>query len=527
MAINRVLLEALSCKDDVEVAQTCLAVAEELTSSAFGFIGELNQDGRMDVIAISDPGWDACRIPESDQVILLKNMVLRGIWSRVFKDGAPVLSNDPHSHHDWYGQPEGHPETRSFLGVPLKRYGETVGMIGLANRKGGYGDSDLAALQSLSVAFVEALFNKRSELELIRHQTELEALVDERTVELRESEERYRRLAENARDIIWRTDLEGNIQYVNRAVESMLGIKPEKALDIPLSQYMTENSIRLSNDWLRDALKKGKEGFQGEVEYLHRDGHVVPGEFNVSILRDEAGKAVELEGVSRDITARKRAEKKLREVLEDLERSNKDLEMFAYVASHDLQEPLRMISGYRRYKGRLDQDADEFIDFASDGALRMQKLINDLLSYSRVGTHGSPFEPTDCNTVLNDVLAGLQIELTDRNGTVTHDPLPVVTADPTQLASLFQNLITNALKFSGDRPPRVHVSVTEHENEWVFSVKDNGIGIEKRFQDRVFEVFQRLHGREYPGTGIGLAVCKKIAERHGGDISLESEPGRG
>ncbi|MCD4845001.1 MAG: PocR ligand-binding domain-containing protein [Methanosarcinales archaeon] len=236
---------------------------------------------------------------------------------------------------------------------------------------------------------------------------------------------------------------------------------------------------------------------------------------------------------SREIVKRERAEVKLKETVADLKRSNSELEQFAYVASHDLQEPLRMISSYvqllqRRYKDRLDTDADDFIGYAVDGANRMQMLINDLLIFSRVGTRGKPFEPTDCEAVLGKVLTNLEVSIKESSAEITHDALPTVMADGSQLILLLQNLIRNAIKFHSEKLPRIHVSAKRSESEYIFSVADNGIGIEAEFYDRIFVIFQRLHGRdEYSGTGIGLAVCRKIVERHGGRIWVESESGKG
>lgn len=231
--------------------------------------------------------------------------------------------------------------------------------------------------------------------------------------------------------------------------------------------------------------------------------------------------------------ARKQAEEGLRQAAVELARSNEDLEQFAYVASHDLQEPLRQVTGYmhllkQRYGAKFDVTACEFIDYAFDGATRMSQLIKDLLAYSRIGTRGQELQPTDANETIKEVLAVLQCLSDDNHAVVTHDPLPTVRADASQLAHLFQNLIANAITFRGEESPRIHVGVQPADGMWHFSVRDNGIGMEKRHFEGIFLMFHRLHTREeYPGTGIGLAICKKIVERHGGRIWVESEPGKG
>jgi PAS domain S-box-containing protein len=233
-----------------------------------------------------------------------------------------------------------------------------------------------------------------------------------------------------------------------------------------------------------------------------------------------------------DITERKQTEK-LRQTVEELARSNRDLEQFAYVASHDLQEPLRMVASYvqlleQRYKGRLDADADEFIVYAVDGAKRMQRLINDLLAFSRVRTKGKEFTKTDCSHVLGQAIANLQAAIKESGAVLTNDSLPIVEADETQLVQLFQNLLDNAIKFRRKEPPRIHISVQRKGEEWLFSVIDNGIGIDAQYAERIFVIFQRLHEKgEYPGTGIGLAICKRIVDRHGGRIWVESTPEKG
>ncbi|MEW6584640.1 MAG: ATP-binding protein [Nitrospirota bacterium] len=238
------------------------------------------------------------------------------------------------------------------------------------------------------------------------------------------------------------------------------------------------------------------------------------------------------ETLETEIAGRRKAEKEIMKYAEELKRSNHELQQFAYVASHDLQEPLRMISSYlqlieRRYKSKLDPDADEFIQYAVDGAKRLQNMINGLLEYSRVETSSESLEPVDCEKVLGDTLSNLKVAIEESGTVITHGPLPTVTADRSQILQLFQNLIGNAIKFRGREAPRIHISAGRKGNVWTFSVKDNGIGIEEQYKERIFDIFQRLHSRGYSGTGIGLSICKRIVERHGGEIWLESQIGKG
>ena len=231
-----------------------------------------------------------------------------------------------------------------------------------------------------------------------------------------------------------------------------------------------------------------------------------------------------------DITETVHAKKEVELLMQDLERSNADLEQFAYVASHDLQEPLRAVTGSvqllaRRYKGELDHEADEFIEFAVDGARRMKTLIVDLLTYSRVTTRGSPFTVVDCESVLEIALANLSAAINEACASVTHDPLPAVWGDSARLALVFQNLISNAIKFRGAKTPKVHISAQRENGSewWQFAIRDNGIGFDQRYADRIFVIFQRLHTTdEYPGSGMGLTLCKRIIDRHGGRIWVNS-----
>ena len=275
-------------------------------------------------------------------------------------------------------------------------------------------------------------------------------------------------------------------------------------------------------------LKLAAERFaSGDMEYRVNIGRkdelgVLAGSFNHMA-----------EKLSEEISEREQAQKKLKQVVEELERSNKELEQFAYVASHDLQEPLRMVASYvqllqRRYKDKLDDNANEFIAYAVDGSKRMQGLINDLLAYSRVGSLGKDFDSINSEAVLDRVVGNLEVSIKESGAIVTHDSMPAVIADGTQIVQLFQNLIGNAIKYRNEDIPRVHISAKENGKDIIFSFNDNGIGIDPQYYERIFTIFQRLHGKgEYSGTGIGLAICKKIVERHGGKIWVESLPGKG
>ena len=285
------------------------------------------------------------------------------------------------------------------------------------------------------------------------------------------------------------------------------------------------------------AAERAFQDFQSaavQFDGVRKGGDLFPADISQSTLEigDEHLAIVAV----RDRTERQKAEETLHKFSLDLARSNAELERFAYVASHDLQEPLRMVSSYtqllaKRYKGKLDSDADEFIGYAVDGANRMQKLINDLLALSRIGTQAKPSEPVETGQVLKRVLSDLGPGIEAAGATVVRpETMPTVSADGTQIAQLFQNLIGNAIKFRGTEAPQVKITV-EPENDaplWRFSFRDNGIGIDPQYFDRIFVIFQRLHSKErYAGTGIGLAICKKIVERHGGQLWVESQPGEG
>lgn len=377
---------------------------------------------------------------------------------------------------------------------------------------------------------------KRQAEELARSNTELENEIAERKQTeqmLRESEERFRLAFGQAGVGMALVGLDWRFLDANEALCHSLGYTREELADLSL-QMLTHTSHRDSDEELLVQLKRGKiSSYQVEKQFLLKSGETAWFRVTVSLMRDEQGKPLYMIAQMEDITRRKVAEQSLVERSEALERSNRELEQFAYVSSHDLQEPLRMVSSYvqllaQRYKGKLGTDADDFITYAVEGSTRMRKLINGLLAYSRLSTGDKDFEPADCEVVFTEVLTNLEAAIEESGAMVTHDSLPTVMADNRQLVQLFQNLIGNAIKFHGEDPPHVHVSVKRNGNEWVFSTRDNGIGIDPEYADRIFVIFQRLHGREaYPGTGIGLAICKKVVDRHGGRMWVESQPGEG
>lgn len=351
----------------------------------------------------------------------------------------------------------------------------------------------------------------------------------------------------------------GTIFYSNTKLASLIQLPLENLIDQKLTDFIHPDDLKT----FQNIFQKGFKGAKGELNIISVDGTIIPVSISIKTLDGFQGYYAiitdlreqkyyeDLQRLTEELSASNEelqataeelqttneelinSQNNLKELVNKLKISNKELEQFAYVASHDLQEPLRMVSSFtqmleKRYKDHLDEDANEFMGFIVEGAQRMKNLIDDLLAFSRLNKEAQEFEDILMEIALEDVLTNLKPYILESNAQITHDPLPVIKADRSQINQLLQNLIFNAIKFHGDNTPNIHISVEELEKEWLFGVRDYGIGIDSDHHEKIFHIFKRLHTREqYPGTGIGLAICKRIVERHRGQIWVESEPGKG
>ncbi len=345
-------------------------------------------------------------------------------------------------------------------------------------------------------------------------------------------QQRYRDILDFIPDAHLVTDTEGRILEANRAASYMLSRTPEALVGGLLDQFVDPDECLPYRAALNEVVH-GEDRVNCEIGMCTAEGKTFQASVTAAAEYDSEGMVAELRWMIRDLSEQKAAEAELRRYADLIRQIHGDLERFTQVASHDLQEPIRTLVSYsqllaRRYRGRLDSDADDFLDFIVDGATHMQTLINDLLEYSRVTSRRGTLLPTDSEQVLGRALDKMRSIIQEQGVVVTHDPLPLVLADGAQLEQVFSSLLGNAIKFRGKEPPKIHVGACLNERNWLFSVSDNGIGIDPHYYDRIFVIFQRLHNRTaYPGTGIGLPLAKRIIERHGGRMWVQSEPGRG
>ena len=364
----------------------------------------------------------------------------------------------------------------------------------------------------------------------ITERKENERQLRERERELEQYKEYTSDILDAIDDIFYVLDDTGSLKRWNESVATVTGYTDDEIETMHALDFFGEGDQESIANAIAEGFETGTT--QVEANLATKEGNAIPYEFVANALENPDGNQV-LVGIGRDITDREEKRRKLEETIEQLEASNERLEQFAYAASHDLQEPLRMVSTYlqlieRRYAAELDEDGREFLEFAVDGADRMREMIDALLEYSRVETSGDPFRPVDLEAIVADVLDDLTVQIEETNASITVEALPSVHGDASQLRQVFQNLLSNAIEYSGDEPPQIHIDAERRGRKWQISVRDNGIGIDAENQARIFEIFQRLHSRdEHAGTGIGLALCQRIVERHNGRIRVDSEPGDG
>ena len=388
----------------------------------------------------------------------------------------------------------------------------------------------------LAKTFNEIILSRQMVINALRdYQINLEEIVAQRTASLQKSEERLSRVLEASNTGIWDWEILTNTVYYSPRWKSLLGYEDDE-IENTFEQWekrLHPDDKQRMLDAVADFLENPVGNFNHDFRMKHKNGSYRWISNRSAVLLADDKKPYKMYGSHLDITEWRQAEEALAIKAAALTQSNEELEMFAYIASHDLQEPLRMVTSYlqllnKRYNDKLDEEAQEFIHYAVDGAKRMHQLINDLLAYSRIGMRGKEFTCVDCQDILKNTMQLMQFSISDNNATVMTGPLPTLLGDESQLCQLFQNLISNAIKFQNKTPPIVHIAAQQQENCYLFSVEDNGIGIAPESASRIFDVFQRLHTREaYPGTGIGLAICKKIVERHGGKIWVQSQLEKG
>ena len=520
--INRVLQETLLSETDEEVARTCLAVAEELTGSAFGWISELNLSGRLDNIAISNPGWDACTMPRTDAPRLIKDMELRGIWSAVLRDKRSLIVNEPASHPDSVGTPKGHPPIRCFLGVPLHRRGQVFGMIALGNKDGGYVPADLKAVEHLTTVFVEALDRKRRE----------EAL--------KESEEKFRSISMSALDAILMMGPEGEISFWNPAAEGMFGYKHDEAMGKNLHKLLAPRHLNTAHNKAFPHFQKTGDGpALGKVLELiavKKDSTEFPIELTVSPIKlTGRWNAV---GIIRDISERKRLEKEKMSMEEQMRHQQKmeSIGTLAAGVAHEINNPINIASNYAEL---ILDEVEPGGQIANNVAgiivanKRIATIVKNLLAFARQDKE--QHSPARVFDIVGATISLIRKVLENDQITVQVDvpeELPKIRCRSQQIQQVLMNLLTNARdalndRYSGyheDKKVRVIAQRFEKDSaQWIrITVENHGDSIPTDLQDRLFDPFYTTKPKD-KGTGLGLSVSHGIVKEHNGEISVESE----
>jgi PAS domain S-box-containing protein len=492
-------------------AKAIFDICKNLIGATSGYIALLSTDGTENEVLFLDSGELPCTVDPK------LPMPVRGLRAEAYHKTKAVYHNNFSKSKFIKFMPSGHVRLNNVLFAPMTIKEKTIGILGLANKPEDFTENDARMATAFGELAAVALMNKWAE----------EALIEER--------DRAKNYLDIAGVIIVIIDSDQKVRLINKKGCGILGYEEKEIVG---ENWFDTFIPKRKRDEVKTAFKKLMDGEIKPVEYfenpiLTKDKEERIIAWHNIFLRDEDSKIIATLSSGEDITERKETDDKLRRLTSELKRSNADLQQFAYTASHDLQEPLRVVASFvrlleKRYKDKLDEKAHEFIDYTVDGVTRMQMLIKDLLAYSQVSTKGNMFKTTNCSVALEEAIWNLHTAIEVSSTEITYDLLPTVMGDYSQLIRLFQNLIGNAIKFRGSESLKIHISAEQKENEWVFSVKDNGIGIDPKFFDRIFVIFQRLHTRdEYDGTGIGLSICKKIVERHGGKIWVESEHGKG
>jgi two-component system sensor histidine kinase/response regulator len=562
-AINKVFQEALTRQSSEEVAQTCLSVAEALTESKFGFIGELNETGRFDTMALSDPGWDACRIPGSDAAVMIRNMEPRGLFGKVLLSEQSLIVDNPASHPDRVGTPEGHPPLTAFLGVPLKYGGKTIGMIGLGNKESGYDSADQRAVEALSISFVEALMRARAEEDLQEAHNELEMRVHERTAQLAEANDNLKReiaerkqaeeglayerfllttLMEHSPDYIYFKDAQSRFLRISKALADYFGLRDSsEAIGKADSDIF---DVQRAEQYLADEqeiMRTRRPVVDKEEEQAWPDGRVRWVSTSKVPLYGKQGDIIGTFGISRDITDRRRAAEALRAAKESAEAASRAKSDFLANMSHEIRTPMNAIIGMTELvlDTELTASQREYLRMVQESGESLLSVINDVLDFSKIEAGRLDLEPAgfDLRESLGDTMRSLALRAHAKGLELAYHIQPDLPerliGDAGRLRQIVVNLVGNAVKFTDagevvldvERHSQSDAAVVLH-----FAVADTGIGIPHQKQASIFEAFEQADTsptRRYGGTGLGLAICSRLVELMDGTIWLESEPGRG